>query len=212
MDGSTSIPAETFFRMLGRLVPTRDGHSMPWDAIPWRPRLHLGLFVHRVRGLPPGLYALARDPERLAPFRAGFQRDFAWRRPAGCPPGLPLFLLEEGDCQAIAAQVSCGQEIAGDGAFSVAMIADVAEALGARGPAFYRNLFWEAGAIGQVLYLEAEEARLRATGIGCYFDELVHDLFGLSPAWRSLYHFTVGGPVEDARLTTLPAYGPGAGR
>lgn len=51
----------------------------------------------------------------------------------------------------------------------------------------------------------------RATGIGCYFDELVHDLFGLSPDWQSLYHFTVGGPVEDARLTTLPAYGPGAG-
>ena len=25
--------------------------------------------------------------------------------------------------------------------------------------------------------------------------------------WQSLYHFTVGGPVEDPRLTTLPAYG-----
>ncbi len=26
-------------------------------------------------------------------------------------------------------------------------------------------------------------------------------------AWQSLYHFTVGGAVEDERLTTLPAYG-----
>ncbi|MCX5855974.1 MAG: hypothetical protein NTZ24_15635 [Deltaproteobacteria bacterium] len=25
-------------------------------------------------------------------------------------------------------------------------------------------------------------------------------------AWQSLYHFTAGGTVEDARLTTLPAY------
>jgi hypothetical protein len=25
--------------------------------------------------------------------------------------------------------------------------------------------------------------------------------------WQSFYHFTVGGPVEDLRLTTLPAYG-----
>jgi len=25
-------------------------------------------------------------------------------------------------------------------------------------------------------------------------------------AWQSLYHFTTGGPVDDARLTTLPPY------
>ena len=24
--------------------------------------------------------------------------------------------------------------------------------------------------------------------------------------WQSFYHFTVGGPIEDGRLTTLPAY------
>src|SRR6266446_6767230 len=38
MDASTAISAATFFRMLARLVPTRDGRSVPWDAIPWRPR------------------------------------------------------------------------------------------------------------------------------------------------------------------------------
>jgi hypothetical protein len=103
--------------------------------------------------------------------------------------------------------VSCGQGIAGDGAFSLAMIADCADAIAAHGAAFYKNLFWEAGVVGQVLYVEAEEAGIRATGIGCYFDEMVHHLFGLPGGWRSLYHFTVGGPVEDLRLTTLPAYG-----
>jgi hypothetical protein len=46
------------------------------------------------------------------------------RRPPGCPPGLQLFLLEEGDLRALAADVSCGQDIAGDGAFSLGMIAD----------------------------------------------------------------------------------------
>jgi hypothetical protein len=70
-----------------------------------------------------------------------------------------------------------------------------------------RNLFWEAGLLGQVLYLEAEEAGIRATGIGCYFDDPVHEVFGItSHDWQSLYLFTVGGPVEDTRLTTLPAY------
>jgi hypothetical protein len=35
----------------------------------------------------------------------------------------------------------------------------------------------------------------------------VHEVFGFRGlAFQSLYHFTVGGPVEDARLTTLPPY------
>jgi hypothetical protein len=87
------------------------------------------------------------------------------------------------------------------------MIAEFKESLSAHGAAFYRNLFWEAGLVGQVLYLEAEEAGIRATGIGCYFDDPVHQVFGLtSRDFQSLYHFTVGGPIDDKRLTTLPAY------
>ena len=46
--------------------------------------------------------------------------------------------------------------------------------------------------------------------MGCYFDDLVHQLLDMNlsdDAWQSLYHFTVGGAVEDQRLTTLPAYG-----
>ena len=54
-DGKTSIPAERFYRMLTRVMPA------PWDAIPWKPAIHFGLFVHRVAGIDPGLYALARD-------------------------------------------------------------------------------------------------------------------------------------------------------
>ena len=207
MDASTAISAATFFRMLGRLVPTRDRRSVPWDAIAWRPRIHLGLFVHRVEGLPSGLYALARDPEKVAPLQQAMHAEFLWLRPPSCPPGLQLYLLKEGDFRALAKGVSCGQDIAGDGAFSLGMIADYMDSLAAYGAGFYRNLFWEAGLVGQVLYLEAEEAGIRSTGIGCYFDDPVHEVFGLSSRdWQSLYHFTVGGPVEDTRLTTLPAY------
>ncbi|MBI1774639.1 MAG: SagB/ThcOx family dehydrogenase [Proteobacteria bacterium] len=207
MDASTAISAATFFRMLARLVPIRDGRSVPWDAIPWRPRIHLGLFVHRVNDLSPGLYALARDPEKVEPLRQAMGSEFLWRRPPSCPRGLPLYLLKEGDCRALAASVSCGQDIAGDGAFSLGMIADFMDSLVTYGAAFYRNLFWEAGLVGQVLYLEAEEACIRSTGIGCYFDDPVHEVFGISSRdWQSFYHFTVGGPVEDKRLTTLPAY------
>ena len=48
---------------------------------------------------------------------------------------------------------------------------------------------------------------MRATGIGCFYDDPVHDTLGVAGhAWQSLYHFTVGGAMEDTRLTTLPAY------
>ncbi len=60
-----------------------------------------------------------------------------------------------------------------------------------------------------MLYLEAEAAGVRSTGMGCYFDDFVHRLLDIDlgdDAWQSLYHFTVGGAVEDERLTTLPAY------
>jgi SagB-type dehydrogenase family enzyme len=208
MDGATTIPSETFFRMLARLVPTRNRRAIPWDVLPWRPRIHLGIFVHRVNDLPPGLYALARDPAKIDPLRQAMSPGFLWRHPAACPRGLPLFLLKEGDCRALATSVSCGQDIAGDGAFSLAMIADYRDSLITFGAAFYRNLFWEAGLVGQVLYLEAEEAGIRSTGMGCYFDDPVHEVFGISSRdWQSFYHFTVGGAVDDARLTTLPAYG-----
>jgi nitroreductase len=210
MDACTAISPTAFFRMMARLVPTRDDRSMPWDVLPWRPRIHLGLFVHRVNNVAPGLYLLARDPEKITPLRQSMRPEFLWQLPPACPQGLPLFLLKEGDCRALAANVSCGQDIAGDGAFSLGMIAEYMDSLAVYGAGLYRKLYWEAGLVGQVLYLEAEEAGIRATGIGCYFDDPVHEVFGISSRdWQCFYHFTVGNPVEDVRLTTLPAYGLG---
>jgi hypothetical protein len=201
-DGKTSISAERFYRMLSRTMP------VSWDAIPWKPAIHFGLFVHRVAGIDPGLYALARDPGKLEKLKASMHAHFAWEAPPGCPRELPLFLLERGDARGLATQVSCRQDIAGDGAFSLGMLAEYQAALVANGPSFYRRLFWEAGAIGQVLYLEAEAAGVRSTGIGCFFDDPVHQVFGFrSLEFQSLYHFTVGGYIDDPRLTTLPPYG-----
>ena len=71
----------------------------------------------------------------------------------------------------------------------------------------YRQLHWEAGLLGHVLYLEAEAAGLRATGIGCFFDDAFHELLGLRDrTFQSLYHFTVGRPLVDERIITLPPY------
>ena len=103
--------------------------------------------------------------------------------------------------------VSCHQEIAADGAFSLGMLAALGDEVRGRGAWWYRRLFWEAGVLGQALYLEAEARGVRGTGIGCYFDDAFHRLLGVQgERWQSLYHFTAGGPVEDARLRTIAPY------
>jgi SagB-type dehydrogenase family enzyme len=208
MDGRTMLGLDRFVTIVRRLLPEV---GAPFDVLAAPPRIHLACFIHRVEGLEPGLYAVVRSavaaqdgPERLARACHG---DFAWVRPEGVPEDLPFYLLAAADARRIARQLSCAQDIAADGCFSLGMLAEFDAALEARGAAAYRELFWEAGAIGQLLYLEAEAAGLRGTGIGCYFDDGVHDLLGIrDTSLQSLYHFTVGMPVDDARLSSLPGY------
>ncbi len=207
MDGATSISRQAFFTMLERTLPTAG--RVPWDTCRRPASIHLGLFVHRVDDFPSGLYFFLREPGTQGRLQEAMNEKFAWKSADGCPDELPLFELARGDYRGTATQLSCGQDIAGDGAFSLAMIADFEGPIARLGAWCYPRLFWEAGMIGQVLYLEAEAAGVRSTGIGCYFDEPVHDLLGLTGrAFQSLYHFTVGGAVDDTRLTSEPPYTP----
>jgi SagB-type dehydrogenase family enzyme len=210
-DGKTSISGATFFRTMQLVMPQSDKpqleRSMPWDAWPYDPAIHLLLFVHRVEGLKPGLYFLARDPKKLPFIQQSMNPELTWTPAPGCPEGLPLYLLLEGDAKKLAIQVSCHQEIAGDSAFSFGMLAEFEGRMREGGAWWYPRLFWESGLLGQVLYLEAEAAGVRATGIGCFFDDPVHEIVAMQGrSFQSLYHFTVGGPIEDGRLMTLPAY------
>ena len=210
-DGTTSISATTFFHMMHLVMPRSDlpqlDRPMPWDVWPYKPAIHLVLFVHRVEGLTPGLYFLVRDPQRLSFIQQSMNPELTWTLAPGCPEDLPLYWLLEGDARRAAVQVSCHQDIAGDSAFSLGMLAEFEGCLRKEGAWWYPRLFWESGLLGQVLYLEAEAAGVRATGIGCFFDDPVHELVGIKErSLQSLYHFTVVGPVEDRRLMTLPAY------
>ncbi|MBI3621866.1 MAG: SagB/ThcOx family dehydrogenase, partial [Nitrospirae bacterium] len=181
--------------------------QFPFTCLPWSPRIHFGLFVHRVEGIDPGLYCLIRDASQLQPLKSAMKEEFAWEIPAECPNELMLYRLLTGDAQELSQQISCHQEIASEGVFSLGMIAEYEAPLARYGAWFYRRLFWEAGLIGQVLYLEAEASGIRGTGIGCYFDEPMHAVLGLTGRrFQDLYHFTMGGAIEDRRLTTLPPY------
>jgi hypothetical protein len=187
-----------FLSMLARLRPG----GPPWDAIDWSPHVHLVLFIHRVLDMTPGIYAFVRDAAVVDEWKIAMRSEFLWEEAAD-----GLFLLVPIDAGRIANRLSCDQDIAGDGFLALAMIARFDEPLRGRGEWFYRRLFWECGLIGQVLYLEAEAAGARATGIGCYYDDPVHEMLGLSgSAWQSLYHFSMGTPVEDTRLTSEPGY------
>ncbi|MGF1644917.1 MAG: SagB family peptide dehydrogenase [Thiotrichales bacterium] len=198
------LPRDTFHAMLDAALPRRE--RVPWDVWNLPVRTHLALFVHRVEGLAPGLYALPRHDAAEAALRTAMDPAFRWRKPDGCPASLPLFQLLEGDARKAARALSCHQEIAAASAFSLGMLVEFEAGLAA-GAHVYRELYWEAGLIGQVLYLEAEAVGMRGTGIGCFFDDSVHELFGLTDTrFQSFYHFTIGSAVTDPRLETLPPY------
>ena len=204
-NGVTSITREKFLAILDATLPRLS--APPFDAWPFAPRLHLVTFVHRVIGLAPGLYLWLRAPTDAAELHRAFDANLKWEPATGSSLSAPLYRLGGGDLRDFARTLSCAQAIAADGAFSLGMLARFEPVLRERGAAAYRELFWEAGMIGQALYLAAEAAGVRGTGIGCYFDDVLHHALGLTGHdWQSLYHFTVGSPVADLRLRTAPPY------
>lgn len=204
-DCHTEISKEHFFAIMDKTIPRNN--CAPFDLGLGEVSVHLLIFVHRVTDLDSGLYFLIRNDNDLAGIKQHCHPYFFWKRVhIDKDRTLPLFLLRKGDLRNEAGFVSCRQDIAGNGAFSVGMIAKYRENIEKR-PFMYRRLFWETGMIGQILYLEAEAHSLRGTGIGCFYDDLVHKLLGIKDdTYQSLYHFTIGGPLEDARLKDLPPY------
>ncbi|ARU30343.1 nitroreductase [Sulfuriferula sp. AH1] len=202
-DARFTQDADSFYTMLTALLPDS---GTPWDVWNEVPRVHPVLFVHRIDGLAPGIYALPRSADAQARMQATMRTDFLWRKPDGCPEPLPLYLLAKANLGKALRTISCHQAIAADSTFTLAILAEFDTALH-NAPWRYRQLYWEAGLFGQVLYLQAEAASLRGTGIGCYFDDTCHELLGLQDTtFQSMYHFTVGYPLTDERIANLPPY------
>ena len=199
------MPHEAFCSLLRALLP---------DATPpWRlaqpARIDLVLFVHRVEDVVPGIYFLGRRGKASDGLRELLQAHFASATGVDLSPELPLTRLcavAPRELMRTARALHCHQDIASNGCLALGMIAEFRDALAAS-PAVYRDLHQEAGLVGQVLYLEAEALGLRGTGIGCFFDEAVHELLGLSTdRFQSLYHFTLGRPLDDPRIEHGPPY------
>jgi SagB-type dehydrogenase family enzyme len=117
------------------------------------------------------------------------------------PEHAELERIKAGDQRLVAAALSLGQDLAGNACVAFSMIGDFENATSRYGDRGYRYVHFEAGAIGQRMYLAAEALGLGATGIGAFFDEEVNRYLGLSSELgQVVYHFAIGYPVSDPRL------------
>ena len=163
---------------------------------------NLVIFVHNVEELKSGLYIFVRAKKYLADLKSSLSENFAWEEVSE-----DLYALSYGDFRETAQNISCNQNIASDGAFSLGMLCPFADEIIEHGAHRYKELYWECGAIGQQLYLEATAVGFQATGIGCYLDDIFHTLLGLkSNKFQSLYHFTIGKALVDKRVLTKELY------
>jgi SagB-type dehydrogenase family enzyme len=139
--------------------------------------IQLYLYAHRVEELERGVYRYWPEYGELESIRSGDQR-------------------------VVAAGLSLGQDLAGNACVAFSMVADLERAARAHGNRGYRYAHFEAGAMGQRLYLGAEALGLGATGIGAFFDGEVHRYLSLDSSERQVvYHFAIGYPVPDPRLS-----------
>jgi SagB-type dehydrogenase family enzyme len=113
----------------------------------------LYLYLHRVRDCDPGVYRWDKSNRRLEQ-------------------------LHSGNVERVTAYLSLEQPLAGNACFAVSMIADLDEVARVFGNRGYRYVHFEAGAIGQRLYLGAEALGWNATGIGAFYDDDVHRYLG----------------------------------
>jgi SagB-type dehydrogenase family enzyme len=143
----------------------------------------LYLYVHRVHDCEPGIYrwdSTNRSLEQL--HRANVER--------------------------VAAYLSLEQALAGNACFAVSMIADLGKAAQAFGNRGYRYVHFEAGAIGQRLYVGAEALGWNATGIGAFYDDDVHRYLGFLEETDG----SVGTSVEAAEQAALVMLGSPSSR
>ena len=127
--------------------------------------LHLRLLDARPQGeydkghIPGAVRVDAKAVEKMAAkpgaltYRTAWE---AWIAPLGIGPDTEVLVYDANRQLDAAQKLSCHQEIAADGFFSLGMLADFEGPIHRHGGWFYRQLFWEAGIVGQMLYLEAE--------------------------------------------------------
>ncbi|WP_415396813.1 SagB/ThcOx family dehydrogenase [Sulfurimonas sp. CS5] len=190
----STITKEQFHIILKSVVSSQDAKENS---------AHLAIFVHQIEDYESGLYILIRNERDKEELRRQMHDEFKWNQ----TELENLYCLQTEDFTMTSKAISCSQNIASDGAFSLGMLCNFSQQLQEYGAHRYKELYWECGAIGQQLYLEATSMGLSGTGIGCFLDDDMHRVLGLkNNRFQILYHFTVGRGYVDSRIMTKPAY------
>lgn len=190
----SKITQEQFHAILQSVMHSLDGKENS---------THLCLMIHNIEEYAKGLYILLRNQDSKEELVGIMHSGFEWSE----TEFENLYILELGDFRAASKNISCSQDIASDGAFSLGMLSDFSKQILEFGPHRYKELYWECGAIGQQLYLEATSLDLSGTGIGCFLDDMMHGVLGIkNNRYQILYHFTIGRGNVDSRIMTIPAY------
>ncbi|KAL7237578.1 hypothetical protein ACSBR2_003810 [Camellia fascicularis] len=119
MDGVTVMERGTFYQIVLHCLSSgsrarekqRKQMTLPFRALSWDSEVHAALFVHRVEGLPMGLYFLLRNEDHFHDLKRATRSEFKWEKPEGCPDDLPLYELARGSYRQLAKKLSCHQFI-----------------------------------------------------------------------------------------------------
>ena len=149
----------------------------PFDTKTTLNKINFVVFINRIDGIENGIFFFDREKEKL-------------------------LLIEKGDFSEAAKFINCNQDLGKEGAFSISMVINKKEI---KEDFYYKLAMFEAGIIGQVLYLEAEAKNLRGCGIGCFFDDLISIDILNNPDILTLYGFSIGEPLVDERIIPIKA-------
>lgn len=168
--------------------------------------LHLLAFVHNVEGLEQGLYALPAHTADKPRLRAAMDGSLVWEDVPEMALVPAFKRLAAGDFRKLVRALCCHQPIAADSCVTFCMLAEFGDTIAVE-PWRYRKLHWQAGLTGQRLYLEAEASGHAGTGIGCFLDDEIHRVLGLTGEMlQAVYHFAMGRALTDERISSVPAY------
>jgi len=194
-----TMSKELFFEIL-------NGVSHDLEGMDSESHVSLLIFIHGVKDIEAGLYVVIRNRKHFESMSLDSDDNFEWQ-PIANSKKILLYRLKSGDFKYFAKASSCNQDIASDGTFSISMLCEFDTLLADKGAWYYKYLYYECGQIGQQLYLDSTANGYSATGIGCFLDDIIHQVMGFkSKQFQVLYNFTVGSAVLDSRLQTISPY------
>ncbi|MBN0989731.1 nitroreductase family protein [Amphritea pacifica] len=193
-------PQPLFQQMMAALQP---GASR---LLPDQPKIHLLCFVHAVEGLTPGIYLLPRSGQGAQLFQDQLQRWQPWETVELV--GVPIaWRMKTANTRKAVGQLCCNQPITANSCFTLIFLSEFEQPMALSHGSDCPQLYQEAGILGQQIYLHSTAQGFGGTGIGCFFDDAIHELIGLeSHSLQALYGFAVGDPLRDERITQLSGY------